>query len=206
MYCFLLWVICIALEMPNFIGWGGHTFDLKTMACSYDRLADLSYTIFFCLVAIGIPLVTVFFSYISIFLYVRKTRKELSRIAGKNIKSFRGKEQRAQNEELQLAKTLFIVFCVFLVCWSPYAIIVLIDLDDNWSKIVYVVVIQMAHTNSSLNSVFYAATNARFRQGYKKTLNVIFCHVCERSKNDDKYITSSSPPSNVSDKTIKTIA
>ena len=37
--------------------------------------------------------------------------------------------------ELQLAKTLFIIFVVFLCCWSPYAVVVLIDYDDRWPKV-----------------------------------------------------------------------
>ena len=67
-----LWVICGLLEMPNYFGWGGHTFDPKTMACSYDRTANYTYTLFFVLVAIGPPLVVVCCCYINIFLKVNK--------------------------------------------------------------------------------------------------------------------------------------
>jgi hypothetical protein len=42
-----LWVGASLLDLPNFLQWGDHTYDMKTMACSYDRLASYSYTVFF---------------------------------------------------------------------------------------------------------------------------------------------------------------
>lgn len=189
--CFLLWVWCAIMEMPNFFGWGGHTFDMKTMACSYNRLADYSYTLFFCFFAIGLPLLVVFISYLRIFLYVRATKRQLERIATKGASGDDGKVAKGSHldqmmkgrrkEELQLVKTLFMVFVIFLVCWLPYAVVVLLDFADNWSKIAYVVVIQMGHTNSSLNSILYAASNKRFRHGYLKFI-CLLCWPCRRTK------------------------
>lgn len=70
MVAILLWVVCALLELPNYFNWGGHTFDPKTMACSYDRTANYSYTVFFVLVAIGPPLVVVLICYSNIFAQV----------------------------------------------------------------------------------------------------------------------------------------
>jgi hypothetical protein len=42
-----LWLGASMLDLPNFLDWGDHTYDMKTMACSYDRLASYSYTVFF---------------------------------------------------------------------------------------------------------------------------------------------------------------
>ena len=153
-------------EMPNIAGWGGHTFDLKTMACSYDRLAAVSYTVFFCGMAIVCPLFIVLVSYLKIFLYVRTTRQNLNNLTGRN--GTESSYQKRQRDEIQLAKTLFIVFLIFTLCWSPYVIVVMVDQNDQWSKVVYVIVIQLAHSNSSLNSIVYAACNRCFRRAYKQ--------------------------------------
>ena len=40
---------------------------------------------------------------------------------------------KAQDSDLQLARTLFIIALVFVICWSPYAICVLIDPYDKVS-------------------------------------------------------------------------
>lgn len=175
LYCVLIWVCCFALELPNFVGWGGHTYDLKTMSCSYDRLADMSYTFFFCAVAIGLPLIAVCVSYSLILRYVRSIRKELSVFTGSVVSASTVKAQNRQQAEIQLAKTLFIAFIVFVVCWAPYAVVVIIDYEDQWSKIVYVVVIQLAHTCSSVNFIIYAAMNKRFRKGYQYLLRCTNC-------------------------------
>lgn len=183
MICFGLWVWAAIMEMPNFIGypWGGHTFDMKTMACSYNRDAYF-YTIFFCGFAIGFPLIVVFACYLKIFLFVRASKKTLTKFAENDAGN--GSEKPAKGtymetvmnakrrEEIKLAKTLFIVFVVFLFCWGPYAVLVLCDPYDHGPKILYVVVIELGHINSSMNSILYAATNKRFRDGYRQFLGL----------------------------------
>lgn len=185
-YCFCLWIISTLIELPNITGWGGHTYDLKSMACSYDRLADISYTYFFVSVGVSFPCLVVCITYFKIYKYVKSIRKELEEITG-NVLMLNGtnKNKTRQQEELQLARTLFIVCIVFLVCWSPYVILVLIDHNDSWSKIAYVITVQMAHTSSSVNSILYGSTNQRFRRGYK---NIIQKAVCS-SENHQKTLT-----------------
>ena len=172
-----LWAICFVLEIPNYFSWGGHTFDPKTMACSYDRTANYTYTLFFVMVAIAPPLILVCFCYLRIFLAVRASKKALEAITNKDEKKSASKDSGWDSKELKLAKTLFIVFVTFLIFWAPYAVVVLIDYGDNWPKVVYVIVIQLAHTNSSANSIIYAATNKDFREGYKR---FICCWACRR--------------------------
>ncbi len=74
-----LWVICAVLELPNYFEWGGHVFDEKTMACSYDRTADYSYTLFFVVAIIGPPAVAVLGCYIHIVQHVRRSRQEVTK-------------------------------------------------------------------------------------------------------------------------------
>ena len=113
-------------------------------------------------------------------MYVKNTRKTIKKLCGKVTQS----AQSWRNSEMRLAKTLFIIFVVFLICWSPYAVVVLIDRYDEWDKIVYVIIIQMAHTNSSLNSIIYAASNKDFREGYRRLL----CCICERGRPKKTYM------------------
>ena len=41
-----LWTTAFLAEMPSFLGWGGHSYDTKTMSCMWDRTADFTYTLF----------------------------------------------------------------------------------------------------------------------------------------------------------------
>lgn len=56
----------------------------------------------------------------------------------------------------------------------PYNFVILTDTEDNWSKIVYMVVITLAHGSSSINSILYAVINQRFRKGYKHFLMTLW--------------------------------
>lgn len=164
--CIGLWFIAFLIELPNLTGWGGHTFDLKTLGCSFDRLFSLGYTIFLSITALYIPLTLILYCYVKIYLYVRRSRRQINKsMAGKKDKSKRGR-----NDEIRLARTFFIVFMSFLICWTPYDLTLFFDRDDKWPGWLYVLFMQVGHFNSSLNSIVYGFTNRHFREGYKEFL------------------------------------
>ena len=62
----MLWLGALLLDLPNFFNWGDHVYDLKTMACSYDRTASYSYTVFFISMFVTVPLLLVLFCNIKV--------------------------------------------------------------------------------------------------------------------------------------------
>lgn len=235
--CVCLWIGAFCLDLPNFLDWGDHTYDMKTMACSYDRLASYSYTVFFITMFVTAPLFIVLFCNVNIYITVVKSKMRVSshvsnqtgasttddggstvntvvdddqtyaresavesnqvshvnsnpkkdtsnhlsvpesdatKVAQRKAKKKRRSGREIRND-IRLAKTLFIVFIAFCLCWAPYALICLIDKDDNFHKAWYAFSILMAHASSTLNSILYAVTNRGFRDGYKKFLKVMFC-------------------------------
>ena len=183
-YCFGLWGFAILLDLPNWLGWGGHTFGLKEMGCTFDRMANYSYSIFLATTSIAVPMLTVFAAYLTICLYVRHSRNVLQRVAGSQNVRIKGNLTQSKNydrkssvkkDDLQMAFTLFLTFLVFVICWSPYFIAVVVDHGDTWPKEVYVVGTLMGHSNSCLNMIIYAMSNKRFRQGYCVFIHKLFC-------------------------------
>ena len=71
--------------------------------------------------------------------------------------------QREKNESVKLTRTLCLIFVVFAVSWTPYAIIVVADKFDTFPTELHIFSILIAHTNSSLNSILYGLTNKHFR-------------------------------------------
>ena len=171
-----IWIISFLAEMPNFIGWGDHVYDRKTLSCVWDRTADLSYSMFFSLAGVAFPVILISICYLKIFLFVRSSKKK---VAGTE-----GKVKKERRESMRLARSLFIIFVVFAVCWTPYAIIVSLDHRDVFAREFHIFSILLAHTNSSLNSILYGLTNQHFRQGYLKLLFMVqtnlklFCCKC----------------------------
>ena len=245
--CVGLWIATVLLDLPNFLDWGDHAYDMKTMACSYDRTASYSYTAFFIMTFVSLPLLIVVFCNINIYVVVLRSKirvraastaqsiqawsteasagastayiyvdnesatalhprgqlvavkkvspnklkvpatgDQAASSLGDTRSQAQQKEMAAGNRkprgrnmksEVKLAKTLFIIFIAFVACWTPYALICLIDKKDTVSKEAYTIAVLLAHTSSTLNSVLYAATNKGFRQGYKLFLNKCGCKI-----------------------------
>ena len=69
---------------------------------------------------------------------------------------------------------------MFMTMWTPYATIVLFDFSGSWPQWFFVLSIALAHTNSSINSVLYAATNKNFREGYIILIKRVLCCIAKQ--------------------------
>jgi hypothetical protein len=178
--CLALWIICFLAEMSCFIGWGDHSYDKKTLSCVWDRTADFSYTLFFSLAGVAFPVSLISICYIRIYLFVRASKQRVAAVRVDGGQAQAAKDVSMQRQEsMKLARTLFVIFAVFAVCWSPYAVIVVADRYDTFPMEIHIFSILIAHTNSSLNSVLYGLTNANFREGYKKLVRAMLsCLPC----------------------------
>lgn len=112
-------------------------------------------------------------------------------------------EQTAGNLALQQRLTtkvvtmLVVVLIVFVICWTPQEIVVI--MDANWpeyssahiSEDLRYVFIFIAYFNSSLNPILYAVLNERFRQAIKELYNPCRQH---RKRNKIYPAEEPSPP------------
>ena len=163
--CLGVWCVSFMLEMSCFFGWGDHTYDRKTLSCVWDRTSHLSFTIYFSSVGVAFPIILISVCYVKIFLHVRKSK----------LRVLNALQTSEQSQSVRLARSLFIIFVVFAVCWTPYAFIVVLDYKDTWPREWHIFSILIAHTNSSLNSVLYGVTNNKFREAYKRLLAIVTC-------------------------------
>lgn len=138
-----------------------HVFDLKNMYCFPDRLKHTY--IYFLSSGIMVTLIAVCFCYYKIFMYVRTIRKNLFKISGSSSMSvFKARQQ----EEIQLAKTFAILCLLYVICYTPFATVILADTGDHYSKVIYTFTIEIAHFNNSVNPILYGLMNKRFQNGY----------------------------------------
>lgn len=96
-------------------------------------------------------------------------------------------EQRKKEyaDSVMYAKTVFILFTTFTLCWTPYAIIVSADRKDEWPLELHLFAIMLAHNNSCLNCVIYPLAHTYFREAYRQMAYTIFpCCACLRPKPD----------------------
>lgn len=109
--CFTAWIFGFLVDLPNFLGWGGHFFDIKAASCMWNRLANHSYSIFFPVAAIFIPCIIIMILYIKIFVFAYKSKKKIFEKSDSLAKS------------LAIAKSLFLSFFLFFICWYLFFII-----------------------------------------------------------------------------------
>ncbi|XP_060589642.1 melatonin receptor type 1B-B-like [Ruditapes philippinarum] len=176
--CMSVYFVGILLVSLNGAEIGDHGYDRKSIECIWDRMATYPYTIVFSIALVWIPSFIIGCCYFKIFLYVTSHNKRMreQQILGErknNLKSFR------------LAKTLFIIYAVFFTCWAPYALLIVLDSNDDFPYESHLIITLFAHLHPSINWIIYYFTNKRFATSYMEVLlRVKLCILCK-----GKYVT-----------------
>ncbi len=168
--CVSFWCVGLVMALPGLVGWTDNVYDHKMLECIWNRLHSLSYTIFFSSGVVLTPIIIISFSYICIFLHVRASKRKIDSEA-----THQQKAKKNMAGPVKLAKTLFIIFLIFVSCWGPYALLVVIDFNDKLPHELHLYVLMLAHMHSTLSPIVYAITNIHFRNGYKMILFKVKC-------------------------------
>ncbi|XP_072018430.1 melatonin receptor type 1B-like [Amphiura filiformis] len=163
-----IWMYSFMLDLPNFVGWGRHVYDPKAYVCTPDHTESYGYNLCFMLLGLLIPMGIAGFCYIRIFCFARKSTRRLQSQLASPI----------QRNDMRLLKTVTITWVTFILMWTPFAATLLFDFSGNWPQWAWILVIALAHTNSSINSILYAATNQNFRDGYVIFIKRIWRGIC----------------------------
>ncbi|KAL3875778.1 hypothetical protein ACJMK2_033695 [Sinanodonta woodiana] len=149
--CILCWVIAFLFELPVLVGWASHYFDQKSHQCTMNRHDSFSYAMFLSIALIGGLILFMAVLYVLIFrrIWVRKF----------GVYSLNKDDplwlRKARRETLRSSKTLFAVFMVFTLCWTPYVIVSSIDITNSFSEETYLFTTLAIHYHSSLNCIVF---------------------------------------------------
>ncbi|XP_033097844.1 muscarinic acetylcholine receptor M5-like [Anneissia japonica] len=109
-------------------------------------------------------------------------KSETSVIKANNRDSFRRFQgSRSGSQTRKAAIMLAVLVTVFVICWTPYNIFVMID-NSEISDFVWECVNYLLWFNSGINPILYAVTNDQFRQTFAR---IMFCRWSE--KKNGKY-------------------
>ena len=166
--CCSVYCIGLILVLLNQAGIGDHSFDRKSLECIWDRMANFSYTVVFSVTLVWIPCLIIGVCYLRLFLFVREHRKKvlkkkqevISHIVPSNPKKTRP----------QLAKTFMLIYAVFITCWAPYALTIVLDIQDSFPYEVHLYITIFAHLHPSVNWLIYYFTHRKISQAYCKLL------------------------------------
>jgi len=119
-----------------------------------------------------IPLVIIIAAYIAIFFTARKSLKEHRR--------------RTLKKDLHVAYTVAMVTGVFVICWLPFFLTILIfkwcaTCSFVWDMRVLMSVKVLHYGNSALNPIIYSVRNRRFNHAFKRILLRLVCRKINNS-------------------------
>ena len=143
--------------------------------------------LFMMITYIILPCVVILQFYVRIFIFTYKSRNKAK--SSSAIKSIR------------LAKSLFVSYMLFTVCWLPYGLVVMIDFEDKLPRSVIMFTMTLGHFNSSLNPIFYLIFNSDFRRGCVTFFSKVFC--CGASFRNNK-ISDSGNQASLNNSLVKT--
>jgi len=173
--CISLYSIGIVIVLLNQIDIGNHGFDHKSIECIWDRMASYPYTVVFSIVLVWVPIMITGISYGRIYYYVVQHRR---RVQQKQVTS-----SHAPVKSLRLAKTLFVIYAIFSICWIPYALLLVVDYKDDLPHELHLYITMFAHLHPSLNWLIYYVTNERYRHAYKEIIFACLCLCCKGYRN-----------------------
>ncbi|XP_025069747.1 histamine H3 receptor-like isoform X1 [Alligator sinensis] len=87
--------------------------------------------------------------------------------------SFKVKTSRKLQRDKKIAKSLAIIVCIFVICWAPYSLLIIIfaACDGNCIKpYLYEISFWLLWLNSSVNPFLYPLCHVKFRNAFRKIL------------------------------------
>ena len=141
MMCFCLYLIGLLLILLNFVGIGDHLFNRPSLECIWDRLITYYYTVFFTVIFVWKPLLVTGIFYVTIFFLKFRGSKRIVNATS----------HAQQKRPLYLAKTLFLIYTAFVLCWIPYAVLMVADREDSFPLEIHVIITTFANLHPSFN-------------------------------------------------------
>lgn len=150
-----VWIISLAMAAAPIIFFGEYEANEKSTNC---KPTGQSYFLLLSVVSFLIPLATMMFCYVKIFLKVRKQRIQLQswNASNANLKT-----------ELKTAKIVFTVLATFVICWLPFVIVYILSTSGGNGKDISPVMFLfsgcLAAAHSVFNPIIYFLMNRTFR-------------------------------------------
>ncbi|KAK3104023.1 hypothetical protein FSP39_023728 [Pinctada imbricata] len=106
--------------------------------------------------------------------------KQLETMKQKSSKKLQCGKTRA--EEVRLAVALGIVVLVFVICWFPYCISMMLSIfaPNVIPRGFHMTTLLVGYANSGINPIIYGVMNKKFGDGFKR----IFCCLCQKIRRE----------------------
>ncbi|XP_067671716.1 parapinopsin-like [Haliotis asinina] len=162
--CWLLGFFWAALPL---VGWNQYDLEGVGISCSIvwqsEDPVNFSYIIIIFILCFTFPVCIMTFCYVNVYMTIRNVARSnvwdvKSRVAQRNLRL-----------ERKLLKTCFLMVCIFVFSWLPYAIVSFMSAfgdSRDITPLMATLPALVAKCNGLWNPVIYIATNAQFRNAF----------------------------------------
>lgn len=161
--CFT-WVFSISMGLLLF---HLNTFD-ELQECVFEILYDKAYLTGLMITQIALTLIIIAI-YVKIFLIAYEQQRKVWDLCDNTI------SLASHKKHMKSIKVLAMVVGAFIICWSPFVVITIIEMlffVNDAMILVSLFVFFLALINSVLNPIIYAWKNSEFRTAFKKLLHI----------------------------------
>jgi len=186
------WAMSIGIAICPFVGWGGYGPEGILTSCSFDYLNQdintITYNLFMIIFDYTLPLFIIIGSYVMIVKAIWAHEEAMRAQAQKmNVKSLRTAEANEQRAEIRIAKTAIFNIGLWILCWTPYAVITYqgcMGKFEGLKPLTTTLPALLAKSASCYNPFVYAIGHPKFRQAM--TIHMPwFCVHEDSPKNDN---------------------
>ena len=171
-----IWCYAILFASHPFYGLGRYAFNRYNAFCSIDKKPESASKAsrFLAYLSLYANIIIIIRCYIGVYRTVSQHRRQ---IKSSQDNDHRGgtNNRECRGEDVHIAKTLFIVICLFGICWFPSAIAgVVVLFGVSVPGMVQELLMVTVCLASVVNPIVYAIRNRRFRRTLKSIIEVHF--------------------------------
>jgi hypothetical protein len=179
LYICITWFVTISLSIPPFFGWASFEYDPGQSYCFAEWTLSKSYTIFMISACLLGPLSIMSYCYVKIIRFHQESARNVIRATVTTTAttlSMTAPQMESRPSKKRLTRTIITLIVVFGLCWSPFAIIMIVQVFSSARvpRAVDFGSLVLGYLNSFFNVIVYNVTNRKIRMEYKKLFYRIF--------------------------------
>ncbi|XP_068183909.1 opsin-3 [Antennarius striatus] len=164
-----IWLYSLAWTGAPLLGWNRYTLEIHQLGCSLDWASkdpnDASFILFFLLACFFVPVGIMIYCYGNILYAVRMLRSIQDLQTAQIIKILR--------YEKKVAMMFFLMISCFLLCWTPYAVVSMMEAFGRNSMVsptVAIIPSFFAKSSMAYNPLIYVFMSRKFRRCLRQLL------------------------------------
>ena len=174
----VIWVWSLAIGMMPIFGWSSYSWAPGSSVCKFSFTEEKGFVVLLILSCFLLPVVTMLFCYINVFVVLRKHHKQLSKWKETPMTVSKKAQARSMQHEGRATLIVFIILSVFCMCWVPYVIINALKLINPKAVIssgAYLFASWSTTAHAAANPIVYIIWNKKFRTQVAKILPFARC-------------------------------